>query len=182
MTFRTYTVFGLPQWQMHPAVDGQLGTIVRLYRDWKISGDTDFLRSLWPSAARSLDYAFTKWDADGDGLLDSEQHNTYDIEFHGPNSLANSMFCAALRAGSAMAAALGMRALDRWSEERACARLMDERLWNRSYYEQRLDDLTSTSTSTEGCLGPALRQFLAYQPRVTWWMPRIEDCRLGLPP
>jgi uncharacterized protein (DUF608 family) len=166
MTFRTYKVFGLPQWKMHPAVDGQLGTIVRLYRDWKLSGDETFLRSLWPAAARALDYAFTKWDADGDGLLDSEQHNTYDIEFHGPNSLANSMFCAALTAGSAMAAAMEDAArAERWmAAAKTCARLMDERLWNGSYYEQRVPDVDEHKYQYGmGCLSDQLfGQFLAH--------------------
>jgi non-lysosomal glucosylceramidase len=166
MTFRTYKVFGLPQWQMHPAVDGQLGTLVRLYRDWKVSGDTAFLRELWPAAARSLDFAFTQWDSDGDGLLDSEQHNTYDIEFHGPNSLANSMFCAALKAGSEMAAAMGdAERSGRWAAAaRTCSRLMDERLWNGSYYEQRLDDVDEHKYQYgTGCLSDQVfGQFLAH--------------------
>ena len=166
MTFRTYKVFGLPQWQMHPAVDGQLGTLVRLYRDWKISGDNGFLKELWPAAARSLDFAFEKWDSDGDGLLDSEQHNTYDIEFHGPNSLANSMFCAALKAGSEMAAAMGDTARSaRWAAAAVtCSKLMDERLWNGSYYQQQLADLDEYKYQYgSGCLSDQVfGQFLAH--------------------
>jgi uncharacterized protein (DUF608 family) len=151
---------------MHPAVDGQLGTIVRLCRDWLLSGDTEFLRSLWPAAVRALDFAFTKWDSDGDGLLDSEQHNTYDIEFHGPNSLANSMFAAALKAGSVMAAAMGdTERARRWAEAgRTCARLMDERLWNGEYYEQRLADVDEYKYQYgTGCLSDQVfGQFLAH--------------------
>ena len=78
----------------------QLGAVVRLYRDWKLSGDTEFLRSVWEKAARALDFAFDFWDTDGDSVLDSEQHNTYDIEFYGPNSLIGSIFYAALKAGA----------------------------------------------------------------------------------
>jgi non-lysosomal glucosylceramidase len=166
MAFRTYQVLGLPRWKLHPAVDGQLGTIVRLCRDWKLSGDTTFLRSLWPAACRALEYAFTKWDADKDGLLDSEQHNTYDIEFHGPNSLGNSMFCAALKAGSEMARALGDTGrADRWAAAaERCARLMDEGLWNGSYYEQRLADIDEYKYQYgTGCLSDQLfGQFMAH--------------------
>ena len=84
MSFRTDQVFGAPRWQMPPAADGQLGTVVRLYREWLLSGDDDFLRRMWPPAQRAIDYALREWDRDGDGLLEAERHNTYDIEFHGP--------------------------------------------------------------------------------------------------
>src|SRR5690606_30048146 len=105
--FRGNRVFGGPSWFMGPAVDGQLGTLLRLHREWRFSGDDDFLVELWPAAARTLEYAIRQWDADGDGLLDGELHNTYDIEFHGIDPLANSLFAAALRAGARLATQLG---------------------------------------------------------------------------
>ena len=79
-------VFGGASWFMTPAVDGQLGTLLRLHREWRFSGDDDFLRELWPAASRTLEYAIREWDTDADGLLDGELHNTYDIEFHGDRS------------------------------------------------------------------------------------------------
>ena len=77
-----------------------MGTIVQLYRDWKISGDDEFLKEMWEPAVRALEYAFTKWDKDGDFVFESEQHNTYDIEFYGVSSMTNSIFYAALKAVS----------------------------------------------------------------------------------
>ncbi len=48
-------------------------------------------------------------------MLDSQQHNTYDIEFYGENTLSNSMFYAALRAGARIAAHVGEPELaERW--------------------------------------------------------------------
>lgn len=143
MRFRTNSVFGNEPFEFHPAVDGQLGTIVRLYREWRFSGDDEFLADLWPAAQRALDYAFTTWDSNGDDVLDSQQHNTYDIEFYGENSLANSMFFAALRAGSEMAAHLGDSDLaKRYLEaaELGSAR-MDTMLYNGEYYAQNLRDV-----------------------------------------
>ena len=143
MNFRGNSVFGGSPHGALAAVDGQLGTIVRLYREWRISGDDDFLRELWPSALRALDYAAGEWDADGDGVLDSRQHNTYDIEFYGPNSLSNSMYIAALRAVARMADHLGdvPRAVD--SRERAarCAARTDALLYDGDFYVQRIDDI-----------------------------------------
>lgn len=140
--FRSNRVFGGPAWFMGPAVDGQLGTFLRLHREWRFSGDDDFLRESWPAAARTLDHAVREW-ARGDALLSGELHNTYDIEFHGTEPLANGMFIAALRAGVRMAAHLGEHERAREWEARAsaAAAAMDERLWNGEYYRQVIDDV-----------------------------------------
>jgi non-lysosomal glucosylceramidase len=143
MAFRSYRVFGGERWDMLPAVDGQLGCVVRLYRDWLFSGDDELLVELWPAAKRALDYAAYAWDADGDGVLDSEQHNTYDIEFHGPNSLTNSVYFAALTAGSLISTQVGEQEQSaRYAElARAGADRMDALLWGGEYYVQVLDDV-----------------------------------------
>jgi uncharacterized protein (DUF608 family) len=143
MAFRTNQIFGGPAWRTPPAVDGQLGSVIRLYREWRYSGDDTFLEALWPRAVAALEYAFTHWDTDGDLVLDAPQHNTYDIEFHGATSLTNSMFYAALHAAAAMAEHLGDH--DRATRYRAAgergAEAMDALLWNGEYYVQRIDDV-----------------------------------------
>ncbi|MFE6996697.1 GH116 family glycosyl-hydrolase [Microbacterium sp. NPDC057659] len=141
--FRGNRIFGSPPWFMGPAVDGQLGTFLRLHREWRFSGDDDFLRELWPAAVRSLEYAAREWDRDGDGLLDGELHNTYDIEFHGIDPLANGMHLAALRAGVRMAAHLGEkeRAAEWSARADHVAAAIDSTLWNGEYYRQVIDDL-----------------------------------------
>lgn len=143
MNFRTNRIFGSPPWDFHPAVDGQMGAIVRVYREWLLSGDDAFVRELWPSLCAALDYAFTEWDSDGDGVLDSRQHNTYDIEFYGENSLANSMFFAALRAAAELAERVGDAArAARWREAAAAgAQRMDALLFNGEYYQQNIADV-----------------------------------------
>jgi non-lysosomal glucosylceramidase len=159
MRFRTNSVFGNEPWEFHPAVDGQLGTIVRLYREWRFSGDDAFLAELWPAAQRALEFAFRTWDSNGDGVLDSQQHNTYDIEFYGENSLANSMFFAALRAGAELAAQAGdseASARYRVAAEVGAAR-MDELLYNGEYYDQRLEDVDAHRYQYgAGCLSDQL--------------------------
>ncbi|MGV8978528.1 MAG: GH116 family glycosyl-hydrolase [Cellulomonas sp.] len=145
MNFRTNRIFDSPQWDFHPAVDGQLGTVVRLYREWRFSGDDELLREVWPAATRVLDFAFAEWDSNGDDVLDSKQHNTYDIEFYGENSLSNSVFFAALHAGAKLAEHLGEHeTVARWLDaaERGSTR-MDELLFNGEYYEQKLVDIDS---------------------------------------
>jgi uncharacterized protein (DUF608 family) len=147
-------------------VDGQLGTIVRLCRDWKLSGDDEFLREVWPSAARALDFAFDYWDNDGDLLLDAPQHTTYDIELHGPNPLGGVMFLAALHAGAELAEHLGdaARAHRYRGAAAASARRLEETLWNGEFYVQHLDDVdTQPFQQGAGCLSDQLLgQLLAH--------------------
>lgn len=159
MAFRTHTVFDLPRFDFHPAADGQLGTIIRLYREWKLSGDHEFLAKMWEGARRALDFAIKYWDSDGDFVLNSQQHNTYDIEFYGPNSLVNSMFFGALKAAAEMASAMG-------EEERAVRYIeilqkgsnrMDELLWGGEYYIQNIDDVNRYKYQYgKGCLSDQL--------------------------
>ena len=91
----------------HAAVDGQMGEVLRVYREWRVCGDDAWLRRMWPATRRALEYAWTAWDADRDGLLEGAHHNTLDIEFHGPETMCGSMYLAALRAGEAMARRVG---------------------------------------------------------------------------
>lgn len=166
MAFRTNTVFGLPRWQFHPATDGQLGALIRLYREWKFSGDTDFLRKLWGGAKRALEYAIRSWDTDGDCVLDGKQHNTYDIEFYGISSMLNSLFFAALKAGAEMATAMGddAAALEYNRILRAGSKRMDALLWNGEYYIQKIDNMDDYKYQYgDGCLSDQLLgQMLAH--------------------
>ncbi|MBZ5545426.1 MAG: hypothetical protein LAO07_17395 [Acidobacteriia bacterium] len=108
MGFRSYLPDGLEIWKA-AAADGQMGCLMKLYRDWQLSGDTDWLRKIWPQAKKALEFAWTQggWDADRDGVAEGVQHNTYDVEFYGPNPLCGVWYLGALRAGEAMARALG---------------------------------------------------------------------------
>ena len=143
MAYRSNTVFGYERFtKIPPAADGQMGTIIQLYRDWKLSGDDNFLREMWGGAVRALEFAFIKWDQDGDSVFEAEQHNTYDIEFHGVNSMTNSIFYAALKAAEEMATYLGdveRAACYRNRREEGSYR-MDELLFNGEYYIQKLED------------------------------------------
>ena len=106
ISFRTQQSFGLPRFEMYPAADGQLGCVIRLWREYILSGDRKFLKELYPFARRAMEFAIKNWDKDGDGLLEASQHNTYDIEFIGVNPLTEVLYLAALRAMSSMANSL----------------------------------------------------------------------------
>ncbi len=167
----------------HAAADGQLASIIRLWRAFLLSGDHILLADLWPHVRRALAYALETWDTDGDGVLDGPQHNTYDIEFHGPNPLSGVMLLGALRAAEEMALRLGdadTAAGYHAVRLRSTARL-DDLLWNGEYYEQRLDDVDAHPYQHgEGCLSDQLfGQLLAHVANLGYVLPR-ERVRTAL--
>jgi uncharacterized protein (DUF608 family) len=91
----------------HACGDGQLGTVMRVYREWLISGDDAWLKSIWPRCKQALEYTWLYWDADKDGVIEGVQHNTYDNEFWGPNSMMGTMYLGALRAAEELSRYLG---------------------------------------------------------------------------
>ena len=166
MNFRTQKLFGMPPFQMHAAVDGQLGTIVRAYREYILSGDKAYLQSIYPSVLKCIDYAEKTWDADGDGLLEGLQHNTYDIEFTGVNPLSGVMYLAALRAAGKMAEALRDEKTQKQLNEKfeASSKSLDAVCFKDGYYVQAIDHVDVLPYQFgSGCLSDQLfGQTLAY--------------------
>jgi uncharacterized protein (DUF608 family) len=80
---------------------------MKVFREWRIGGDTEWLRRLWPKAKASLDYCIATWDPGHKGWLEEPHHNTYDIEFWGPDGMCTSFYLGALTAAVAMGKALG---------------------------------------------------------------------------
>lgn len=142
MAFRTLVPTGRALWKFKPAADGQMGCVLKLYREWQISGDDGFLRELWPKAKQALEYAWVHWDADRDGVMEGEQHNTYDIEFYGPNTMMGTLYLGALVAGERMARAVGdAEAASRYRQVFESGRVkLDQALWRDGYYVQRVPD------------------------------------------
>ncbi len=90
----------------HAAADGQLGGIMKVYREWRISGDDQWLKTLYPRVKKSMDYCIKEWDPRGKGVVEEPHHNTYDIEFWGADSMCTSFYLGALKAISQMGAYL----------------------------------------------------------------------------
>lgn len=138
LDFRLMIPLGSETKLWHAASDGQLGGVVQLYRDWTLWGDGAYLAELWPSAKRALEFAWFQWDRDRDGLVDGDQHNTYDINFQGPNPLTQFFYLAALRAGEEIARHLGdSDSADRYRSLYESGRtLTEQRLWNGEWFVQ----------------------------------------------
>ena len=91
----------------HSAADGQLGGIMKAYREWRIFGNTEWLKKLFPNIKQSIDYCISIWDPKETGALEEPHHNTYDIEFWGPDGMCTSFYLGALQAITYMGKALG---------------------------------------------------------------------------
>jgi len=141
VTFRSALPEGPVPHDFHAASDGQLGGIMKVFREWQISGDLEWLRKMYPLAKRSLDYCIRTWDPDRRGGLFEPHHNTYDIEFWGPDGMCTSIYLGALSAFAEMARALGNAedAASYGQLARSCARFLDEQLFNGEYYQQKVE-------------------------------------------
>ena len=118
------------------AADGQLGGIVKVYREWRVSGDEAWLRRLWPKVRDSLEYCIAAWDRHRRGRMAEPRHVTYDIEFWGPDSLTMSFYAAALAAAVKMGQAID-EPVDAYRQLLAASRqTLDGELFNGEYYQQ----------------------------------------------
>ncbi len=122
----------------HAAADGQLGGVLKVHREWRISGDSRWLGRIWPRVKRSLDFAIETWDPDRRGVVLEPHHNTYDIEFWGADGMCTSIYLGALRAAAAMAGALGEVADEYLRLYEAGRKHLESRLWNGEYFHQEV--------------------------------------------
>jgi non-lysosomal glucosylceramidase len=123
------------------AADGTMGQIMHAYLDWTLSGDIDWLRGIWPRVKKALEFAWIPggWDADRDGVLEGVQHNTYDVEFYGPNPMCGIYYLGALRAGEEMARATGDASAVEYRRLFENGRQwIDANLFNGEYYTQQI--------------------------------------------
>ena len=142
MTFRAALPLIDPVTPGLAAADGQMGCLMKFYRDWKLSGDHDFLRRLWPRARKSLEFCWIPggWDADKDGVMEGCQHNTMDVEYYGPNPQMGTWYLGALRACEEMAHYLGETdfADDCRRLSESGSAYLDNVLFNGEYYEHHI--------------------------------------------
>lgn len=124
------------------AADGQMGTIMKFYREWLLSSDDTFLKKHWDKVKSAFTFAWIKggWDGDQDGVMEGVQHNTMDVEYFGPNPQMQFWYLGALKAMQQMASHLGEKEF-----ANKCQSLFeygsewtDKHLFNGEYYIQQL--------------------------------------------
>lgn len=155
LKFRIQLPLGAKGGQLTPCADGQFGGIMHVYREWKICGKDNWLRKIWPDVRRALEYAWEKWDPDKEGYLNDWQHNTYDVDFYGPNPILTCFYLGALKVGAEMARHLGENEkADEYLRihDKGC-KWMDEVLFNGDYYEQIISHkISDVYQFGKGCL------------------------------
>ncbi|MHC4329918.1 MAG: GH116 family glycosyl hydrolase, partial [Planctomycetota bacterium] len=122
------------------AADGQCGTVLKAYREHQMSADNAFLKRNWPRIKKTLEFSIGR-DGNDDGLIEDSQHNTFDINFQGPNTFVGSLYLAALRAGEEMAKEMGDGRFAKRCRKifASGSRLTVERLWDGEYFVQLVD-------------------------------------------
>ncbi|OQB42767.1 MAG: hypothetical protein BWY09_00409 [Candidatus Hydrogenedentes bacterium ADurb.Bin179] len=154
----------------HPALDGELGTILKTCREWRQSGDTKWLKKLWPSVKTHLVYIMGTHDPDGTGVIRGEQPNTYDTHLYGSNTFIGTLYLAALLATERMAKAMedaefAEQCRQRYETGRAG---YDAACWDGEYYYNVYDAPESPDRdyNRSNCWGPGCH---ADQLLGQWW-------------
>lgn len=150
--FRIPLPLQAPQKPWRACLDGQMGCVIKTYREWKISGDSAWLKKVWPTVKKILAYAWSEenedaWDRDRDGVLEGRQHHTLDMELFGPSSWLEGFYLAALRAASEMAKFLGDKDAAEYDRLfRQGKAWTAEHLFNGKYFFHKID-LTDRSVT-----------------------------------
>ncbi|MCG5051330.1 MAG: hypothetical protein KA712_00060 [Myxococcales bacterium] len=125
-------------------------------RDFFWTGDKAFLKEMWPSMEKALEYCLKERDLDGDSMPDMEGiMSSYDnFPMFGVAAYIGSQWLAALAGMAAGARALGNEpAAKRYAAfyEKGKA-IFESRLWNGKYYRLWNDEGGKHGGKDEGCL------------------------------
>ncbi|MDB4584291.1 GH116 family glycosyl hydrolase [Draconibacterium sp.] len=159
-------------------VDGQLGTIIRVYREHKIASDETFLSHIWPKVKQSMQYVI---DQSTEGLLEGEQPHTLDAAWFGPMGWISGMYLAALKASEQMAIEMNDKDF-----AKTCSAMLGkgrknyvDKLFNGEYFVHLNPDFNSINTNTGCHIDQVLGQSFAYQINLPNVLPQKET-RLAL--
>jgi uncharacterized protein (DUF608 family) len=122
----------------YAASDGQLGGIMKMYRDWRISGNSEWMKKMFPMVTESMDYCIRTWDPRSTGTLEEPHHNTYDIEFWGPDPMCTSFYLGALKAISEMGKFLGEDIQKYQALYEKGRKALETELYDGEYFIQRI--------------------------------------------
>lgn len=126
--------------------DGQMGGVLKFYREWMLCGDEQWRKRYWPAVEKSLAFAWSphnrfRWDPEKSGVLTGQQHHTLDMELFGPNAWLTGYYLAALRAAELLAGEAGDEAAAAEYRRmfRQGSKYMEQELFNGRHYIQKID-------------------------------------------
>ncbi|HUQ66678.1 MAG TPA: GH116 family glycosyl hydrolase [Flavitalea sp.] len=129
-----------------PSIDGQAGTILRIYREYLMSGHDELLKNNWSKIKKAVEFVIRQ-DKNGDGMEDTPMENTLDALWSGEISWIVGLCIASVRAGQLMAEEMNDKAFaeicnDYW---RKGQKNMEKYLFNGEYFIHRADPKTGKS-------------------------------------
>ncbi len=165
------------------AQDGHCGTVMRVYREHKMSTDNIFLKKHYQKIKKSVQYLINE-DKDKDGLLEGAQSNTLDGAWYGPMGWISSLYIGALAAGKEMALEVGDNAF-----AAECSKLITlgkqnliSGLYNGEYFIHLPDpDHSDAINSNDGChIDQVLGQSFAWQVGIPERVVPEKECKSAL--
>ncbi len=121
-----------------PAIDGMFGMILKIYRDFLITNDSDFLKRSWVYIEKLMEFIFKEYENESDGLITRAQPNTYDCSIYGLNTFISSLNLVALLACERIALELDNNSWAKICREKYnfIREVIDKECWNGEYYIQ----------------------------------------------
>lgn len=166
----------------HPFVDGHASCILKAYREALNSPDRSFFEKYWPNVKSAVEYLINRDAASNNGkpcgVLQDDQHNTYDEALHGVTTFISGYYLAALRAGEEWARRMGDTTnADHFHDlfEAGLTNLVNL-CWNGEYFQQYLPDyLNRKGEVGPGCMADQLLgQWWAHQLGLGYILPKDQ--------
>jgi uncharacterized protein (DUF608 family) len=124
------------------AIDGQAGTILRIYREHQMSVDKKFLNKNWDKIKLATEWVIRQ-DKNQDGMEDTPIENTLDAVWDGEIAWLVGLCIAAVKAAGAMAAEMKDSEFEKICNDYVIkgSRNMEEKLFNGEYFIHRPDEI-----------------------------------------
>lgn len=165
------------------AHDGHCGTIIRAYREHKMSPNNRFLKANYQKIRKSVEFIINE-DKNLDGLLEGAQHNTLDASWYGPMGWISSLYLGALAAGKAMALEVGDQEFANLCNEifNPGQKNIVKELFNGEYFIHKPDPAHPNAiNSNDGChIDQVIGQSLAYQAGIPERIIPEKECKSAL--
>ena len=125
-----------------PAIDGQAGTILRIYREHQMSADNSFLKKNWEKIKLASQWVINQ-DRNKDGMEDRPIENTLDAVWDGEIAWLVGLCIAAVKAAEQMAIEMKDDIFAKTCADYVAvgSKNMDEKLFNGEYYIHRPDEI-----------------------------------------
>ncbi|SEW54294.1 GH116 family glycosyl-hydrolase [Chitinophaga arvensicola] len=132
--------------EKRPAIDGQAGTVLRIYREHQMSKDNTFLQQNWANIKKATLFLIHQ-DRNGDGMEDTPMENTLDAVWYGEIAWIVGLCIAAVKAAGLMAAEVNDTAFEAICNDytEKGKRNMETQLFNGEYFIHQPDKVKGRS-------------------------------------